>query len=41
MPISAAQITAWDKAVSGGVTSGDVTITGTQHLGPRKIVWRI
>ncbi len=39
MPISQAQIDEWkDVAVSGGVYSGNYTVSGTQTFGPRKIV---
>jgi len=38
MPISDAQITAWETiAAAGGVISGNYTVSGNQTLGPKKI----
>ena len=38
MPISAAQITAWEEqATAGGVISGNQNISGTQSIGPKEI----
>lgn len=38
MPISAAQITAWESdATAGGVIAGDYEVNGTVTLGPKKI----
>ncbi len=39
LPVSDANIAEWkDDALAGGVTNGDVTVSGTSTLGPKKIV---
>mgnify|MGYP001617031822 FL=1 len=41
LPISQAQIDNWKTEALSGGTSGDVTVSGTQLLGPKKIIGKL